>query len=152
MSDTNPCPRGGEPVSRAYSVTYCPACAWASSPFQPGDRRLLERVSAGVELAATLGAARRCHETAIAVGAVEHLSVVHGTHGTVEHSWLIVRGRLILDVFCVGRLPLVQLVDPAAVTGHAALYREGPLRANVDPSAVARITSILLENPCDRTS
>lgn len=81
----------------------------------------------------------RCHEVARAVGKLLSVPVVDGHHGTVEHSWCVVDERIILDVWCVGRLPRVQLVDPAAVTGHAVLYREGPERSDIDSAVVDQL-------------
>jgi hypothetical protein len=62
----------------------------------------------------------RCHEVARAVvrlmPATLGLVVVDGQFAGAQHSWLAYRddGRTrILDVYCVGRLPMVQLVDPS---------------------------------------
>lgn len=58
----------------------------------------------------------RCHEVARVVGAVLSLEVQDGHYGHIQHSWLLVyqAGELrpfVLDPYCVGRLPIVQLVD-----------------------------------------
>ncbi len=58
----------------------------------------------------------RCHEVVRVVGAILSLEVQDGHYGHVEHSWLLVyqAGEVrpyILDTYCVGRLPVVQLVD-----------------------------------------
>jgi hypothetical protein len=68
----------------------------------------------------------RCHELARAVGKVLGLQVQDGFYGFVDHSWLWLRplgptiGRIgfpnILDVYCVGSLPLVRLVDAQATS------------------------------------
>ena len=63
----------------------------------------------------------RCHELARAVGQRLGLPVQDGHYGFVDHSWLWTRplgetmGRVgfpnILDVYSVGQLPMVRLVD-----------------------------------------
>jgi hypothetical protein len=58
----------------------------------------------------------RCHEVARVVGALLSLEVQDGHYGHVEHSWMLVyqvseRRPFVLDPYCVGRLPIVQLVD-----------------------------------------
>jgi hypothetical protein len=63
----------------------------------------------------------RCHELARAVGFFMHLPHQDGAYGSVEHTWLWTRPLVrledgqqppvILDVYAVGRLPMVQLVD-----------------------------------------
>ena len=88
----------------------------------------------------------RCHEVARAVGQVLDLPVQDGWYGAVDHSWLWVHagadpygfGGAILDVYCVGRLPMVQLVTRDRQHGHYAagglvpsLYREGPVRTDI---------------------
>lgn len=59
-----------------------------------------------------LGATVRCHELARAVGTLLKLPVQDGLYRAVSHSWLLTSGGHILDVYCIGRLPQVQLVDP----------------------------------------
>lgn len=63
----------------------------------------------------------RCHELARAVGQVLGLDHSDGKFGFVEHSWLRtcpdVKGRSnILDVYAVGMVPMVMLVDTKHVT------------------------------------
>ena len=64
----------------------------------------------------------RCHELARAVAHVLDLPVQDGSHGLVDHSWLWTGTRTapgnILDVYCVGRLPMVQLVHADFKPGH----------------------------------
>ena len=78
----------------------------------------------------------RCHEVARAVGEVLGLPVVDGRYGCVNHSWLVVDGY-ILDVYCVGRLPLVQVVDMSPTLPHRSDYQEGTARGDIDHAAVA---------------
>lgn len=63
------------------------------------------------------GALLRCHEVTRVISTLIGLPYTDGKFGAVEHSWLwtsIERdGEYpgnILDVYCVGRLPMVQLV------------------------------------------
>jgi len=90
----------------------------------------------------------RCHELARAVGKLLDLQVQDGYYGFVDHSWLWTRQRLqgetawtlpnILDVYAVGSLPMVQLVDMHHTgPGHAMVYR--PLaepRTDIDEQMV----------------
>jgi hypothetical protein len=95
----------------------------------------------------------RCHELARAVGDVLHLPVVDGKFGSVEHSWLLttlpnsakrtagfVPRPSILDVYSVGRLPMVQLVDNVhwGLTAHKA-YVEGEFRKDINTGVVERL-------------
>jgi hypothetical protein len=90
----------------------------------------------------------RCHEIARAVGQVLKLPVQDGWYGAIEHSWLWIPQEgpssygfeydAILDVYAVGRLPMVQLVMSDRSAGHyaagglgASLYREGPPRKDI---------------------
>jgi hypothetical protein len=59
----------------------------------------------------------RCHEVTRAVATVLKLPYTDGKFGSVEHSWCWTSTALdgeypgnILDVYCVGRLPMVQLI------------------------------------------
>lgn len=76
----------------------------------------------------------RCHEVARAVGKVLDLPVQDGKYGTVEHSWIWtfgarlgtrppIREAHVLDVYAVGRLPQVQLVDAWIMLPEARSYR-----------------------------
>lgn len=66
----------------------------------------------------------RCHEVARIVGRILGLSVLDGYAGIAEHSWLRVvpgpEGKVgvWLDVYTVGRLPMVQLVWPSRFHGN----------------------------------
>lgn len=79
----------------------------------------------------------RCHELARAVGSLLKLPVVDGialcSNGLVEHSWLLTRRgprSNILDVYCVDRLPMVQLVDTPTFP-LMSLYQAATLQLRV---------------------
>ena len=99
----------------------------------------------------------RCHEVARAVEQllVKHgkaeaseLQVVDGHYGAVDHSWLAFWDDVrvcIIDPYSVGRLPIVQLVDPY-VSGVLATYRpqdehRPDIRAN-EVSALVQFWSV----------
>lgn len=74
----------------------------------------------------------RCHELARAVahalgeGDVE---VVDGYYGYVNHSWLRFKAQPthLLDVYAVGRMPMVQLVDAEGLLPEYDSYRKRSL-------------------------
>lgn len=92
----------------------------------------------------------RCHELARALAARLGLCVQDGQYGIVDHSWLLfdpaakrtpreveglgrvfrIRPLVILDAYCVGRLPMVQLVCLECKLPHDG-YRCGPDRTDV---------------------
>jgi hypothetical protein len=79
----------------------------------------------------------RCHELACAVAhrlGDEYSGVAHngsfvlvdGKYGPVDHSWIEWKTapsgyRRILDVYAVGRLPMVQLIDASTLLQHQGL-------------------------------
>lgn len=76
----------------------------------------------------------RCHEVARVaqrlMGHVGEWEVVDGHYGPYEHSWLASRKmKMILDVYTIGRHPVVQVVDPYLIYG--AKYREGAEREDI---------------------
>lgn len=95
----------------------------------------------------------RCHELARAVAALpvpELLSIAiqDGTYGAVDHSWIRVwhprrKAYDLLDVYCVGRLPMVQLLTLDVGPMHGALYRAGPPRNDIDLLQVSTLTAKL---------
>jgi hypothetical protein len=90
----------------------------------------------------------RCHELARAVGLILNLPHQDGYYGFVDHSWLWTHpvgrtvGRIgfphVLDVYSVGSMPLVRLVDGR----HTSLphvgwaYRPGNERDDIDQEKV----------------
>jgi hypothetical protein len=94
----------------------------------------------------------RSHELARAVGQVLRLPVVDGVYGAVDHSWCLVerthgpmlRTTSVLDVYCVGRLPQVQLVDVVdAVLGHRGMYQERARREDIDARRLMEIVAVM---------
>lgn len=81
----------------------------------------------------------RCHEVVQAFHMLLTIErweteLFDGHYGPVEHSWLVITDpyrsrKFILDIYSVGRLPMVQLLVPDL--GHAALYRPGELRKDI---------------------
>lgn len=87
----------------------------------------------------------RCHEVARIVGAILDYEVVDGQFAAVDHSWLEVpyrparkRGEkvpvlgLILDVYAVGSLPQVKIVDSnSPLLPYRGLYVKGAARDDI---------------------
>lgn len=101
----------------------------------------------------------RCHELARAARraltdlnerklyeANASLLLVDGNLWSIEHSWLVYRWdddlaprRFILDTYCPGRLPQVQLLDG----DHFAIargYEKGSHRTDIDNALVEQLT------------
>lgn len=89
----------------------------------------------------------RCHELARAAAILiadklpDQLATItwSGTYGAVEHSWLDVQPRrsrscewFILDVYAVGQMPQVRLVDGSVYLPEAKLFQRGARRSDVD--------------------
>lgn len=89
----------------------------------------------------------RCHELARAARLFldyafgQWPTLVDGRYGAVDHSWLVLTERpgvhAILDPYCVGRLPMVQLI--AHVPGERMLYQHGALRSDIREGDVMRL-------------
>lgn len=90
----------------------------------------------------------RCHELARAIQTClqsegHRVTLVDGRLWIVEHSWLkIPSGRdslmpPILDVYCLGRLPQVQLIDDHMVIARG--YEPGPLRTDIRQDIIDRL-------------
>src|SRR5262249_36478034 len=108
--------RGGRPmISHSESTIFTPA-----------EIELLDVATMYVGMVREAAGAPkvRCHELARAVGWMLHLEHQDGYYGFVDHTWLwtsplepdsYITDRLgfpnILDVYCVGSLPMVRLVD-----------------------------------------
>lgn len=120
--------------------------------FSSQEHKLLERAQAAVLVFPDEmdGKPLRCHEIARAIGAHLQLDVQDGKYGMVEHSWLYTTAHLekcsILDPYCVGRLPQVQLVSILGVLPHLNTYI--PLRKRVDirSSVVSRLHALLIQH------
>lgn len=82
----------------------------------------------------------RCHEVARVVGRLLGLPFVDGLYGAVDHSWLSLPWwSAILDVYSVGALPLVRLVDLGRGLPHETAYRAGPARTDIREAAIAAL-------------
>lgn len=91
----------------------------------------------------------RCHELARAIGRVLKLPHQDGFYAFVDHTWLWTEERVeyhpwllpnILDVYAVGSLPQVRLVDMQhSGCGHVQLYRRDKERTDIDESLVERL-------------
>lgn len=103
-------------------------------------RKLPERDRSGEPL--------RCHEIARAMRRVlsaapgqEDWITVDGQYGPIDHTWLVRprsgRAPVILDVYAVGRLPLVQLV--LAHVNLGSLYRPGAPRVDIRSEVIEDI-------------
>lgn len=94
----------------------------------------------------------RCHELARAVAECLMMGddmVKDGHYGRVEHSWITLyndegRPTTILDVYCMGRLPQVQLVDMDGLGStffhHRDLYEPGARRSDIRYDVIAQLT------------
>ena len=80
----------------------------------------------------------RCHEVARAVGVRLGLRCVDGKYGSVDHTWLVVGvGDVILDVYAVGSLPQVRLLDVRLwMLPHAKGYVAGAPRDDIRVDAL----------------
>jgi hypothetical protein len=84
----------------------------------------------------------RCHEVAraakVVLGSTGRFEPVDGHWGPYEHSWLVSRThRRIIDPYAIGRLPIVQLVNPYLLCG--ADYEIGSVRKDIRWGVVERL-------------
>jgi hypothetical protein len=104
----------------------------------------------------------RCHELVRAahkcLGQLgRRTEIVDGKLFAIEHSWLSIVGpaappglvrdlRLysLLDVYCPGRLPQVQIIHNHFIVARG--YEEGPARTDINESIVARVV-LEMERP-----
>ncbi len=99
----------------------------------------------------------RCHELARAVGVVLNLEVEDGRYGYVDHSWLWTMPKVtahmysdsgmpnILDVYCVGRLPMVALTHSHTALPHCGLgYRPGEKRTDIKEGVVQALVTQMM--------
>lgn len=95
----------------------------------------------------------RCHELAHAFGRFFGLPVVDGHFGIVDHSWVILpnpeapkslRHGKILDIYAVGALPQVMLLDACHYgLPYSAGYHPGPPRTDIDETQVLALMRLL---------
>lgn len=98
------------------------------------------------------GVELRCHEVArVVLNAIlwkwpepvtdGYFAVIDGTYGQVDHSWLedtrAGMTRVILDTYCVARLPQVQLVSDSLML--ARLYEPREHRTDIDWDLVGEL-------------
>jgi hypothetical protein len=131
----------------------------AKEIFKPFELALFQRARALVTvLSDTFDFEIRCHELARAVGEILRLDVQDGYYGFVDHTWLwtsplvphLRAGRSgfsnILDVYSVGQLPMVRLIDGS----HTSLphvgwsYRPGNLRDDIQLRNVGTLAAAML--------
>lgn len=99
----------------------------------------------------------RCHELARAVASQlalldRRVEVVDGKLFAIEHSWLVippqgaVRQRAaILDVYCPGRIPQVQLIDQHFIVARG--YEPGPDRTDLRYDVLTRLRDEIAKGP-----
>ena len=89
----------------------------------------------------------RCHEVARVVAAMlnkPNIKVVDGRYGIVDHSWLMLGDEYLLDVYAVGRLPMVQIRDVRTPTlPRPVEYFPGPPRSDIQTAVVAELLARL---------
>lgn len=90
----------------------------------------------------------RCHELARVVESLlpkKHWKTVDGKCGHVDHSWLVWMGSgfVILDVYAVGEVPQVKLVDIAALAPAHGLYKPNARRRDIRNDVIAWLMAML---------
>ena len=113
--------------------------------FTAADLALLELATALVAKAPGKvdGEWVRCHEIARAVGRLLQLQWVDGKYDACAHSWLLVRRRVILDVYVPARLPQVQLVDTSCPWANANYHPDPNHRTDIDRALVEKLHAII---------
>lgn len=94
----------------------------------------------------------RCHEVVricyeIIAEKYPLIKVVDGVFGDVDHSWLVIERSYILDVYCIGRLPQVQLAHPYIPSSVDLndLYQEREERKDIKIELVNHIINHVTE-------
>lgn len=118
-----------------------PMQGYAEMVFTRDDRELLRQAQEIVSLLPP-DDRLRCHEVARIVAQILRLDVFDGYYGAIEHSWCMTPARSILDPYCVGRLPMVQLVDN--VIGAMPYTAERRPDITVDHKFVIEMTAHVL--------
>lgn len=96
----------------------------------------------------------RCHEVARVVGSELGLEVIDGVYGIVDHSWLVIpmgtddKRDAILDVYAVGALPQVVLVDTYYALPTTKNYRQRETRTDIRIEAIRRMKEGLVKVTC----
>jgi len=94
----------------------------------------------------TWGNELRCHELVRATAKVlgqlsRQVMLVDGKLWAIEHSWLTLHTPLgrhaILDVYCPGRIPQVQLIDAHWSVSRG--YEPGPVRTDIKLDIVEKL-------------
>lgn len=98
----------------------------------------------------------RCHELVRAFEPLfkERWHLVDGQYGGAEHSWLVWRGKgmIVLDLYAVGELPQVKLVD-CGVLWRRNTYEPGARRRDIRKNVVEWLHGMLLDlTACDPTT
>ena len=133
--------------------------SYSETVFPKDEIALRDRAERMVEAIPEMKIIIRCHELSRAVGRVLGLQNQDERYGFVEHSWLwtkpLLKGRLdellrmdvpdILDVYSVGQLPMVRLVDARHVQlPHISFaYQPGEPRFDVDEALVRKLAKIM---------
>lgn len=91
----------------------------------------------------------RCHELARAVAKLFNITAVDGKYGAVEHSWCRYN-RTIVDPYCPGRVPMVQLIDCSWQLPHAEIYVTGNRRTDIDETVVTSLLERMSEHAAYR--
>jgi hypothetical protein len=121
--------------------------------FRPAEIQAYEKARRFIDLIPDdfEGKVLRCHELARAVGICLSLPAADGSYGSVEHSWVWtkvfddVSPPNIIDVYAVGRLPMVQLVDYMAHGPRNSELYKFPCkpRDDIDAALVDRLVKFL---------
>lgn len=96
----------------------------------------------------------RCHELARAMfqlvkGDSEvEMELKDGKFGAVEHSWISLPPRHVLDVYTPGRVPLVTLHDLHWGLPDRQMYVSGATRSDIDNEMVQKLVSRMRGVPC----
>lgn len=114
----------------------------ATEMFERAEVRLWERATVLVERVPEDWEVR-CHELARAVGRLLDLDVVDGKFGAVEHSWLVLPPRHVLDVYTPGVVPLVTLRDLHWGLPDTPLYKPGDPRDDIEDKVVDNLAWVM---------
>jgi len=96
----------------------------------------------------------RCHELSRAVARQlaaigTKVEVVDGALWWVDHSWILLPGHALLDVYAPGRVPQVQLLHDYPVVTQG--YERGPARLDVRADVVDALCRLMEFGPREAT-